>query len=132
MTLDEYRLMMGTQLWLKSAAIDLLNNLLGGESSKANNADDLNAVSKELERVSSKSNYNSKKDNLTDSTDKLQKLLEKDKDEKKRELPKEPIDPSKVDVSNWNLLVNDNSQKRDGKVGSLANKLRNYKSKGYI
>lgn len=133
LSLDEYRLMMGTQIWLKSAAIDLLNTLLGGDSSKANSSNDLNAISKELESLSNgKSRVSKTKDNLKDSTNRLQELLEKEKKEKKRGPPKEPIDPSKVDLRDFSLLVNDNSQRRDGKVGSLTDKLRNYKSKGYL
>ena len=37
-----------------------------------------------------------------------------------------------VDLSNWSVLVHDNSQKRDEKVYSLNEKLKSYTKRGYV
>lgn len=134
LSLDETRLMMGTQLWLKTSIIDFISNLLGGEGSDSNRNEgsgSLDDITKELERISSNPNRSFSKSKV--NKEELLKEYEKDKANYNKQTGKqESVDLSKVNISNWNVIVDDNSQRRDGKVDGLAEKLKRYKSQGYI
>ncbi|OGM08188.1 hypothetical protein A2Z67_06250 [Candidatus Woesebacteria bacterium RBG_13_36_22] len=140
LSLDEYRLLMGTQLWLKESFFNFLEVIIGGSSSTPKAS--VSQLDKELSKVtgelSKKTGTNIRKDfnkEFGKLNDKLQESSE-NKTSKNMQTYKQKSevsqDNSPVDLSNWSLLVNDNSSRRDAKVDSLNDKLRNLKKRGYI
>jgi len=143
LSLDEYRLMMGTQLWLKESFFNFLIALFGG-SSPASTQATVSKLDSELSRVtgelSNKNRHTSKpefKKELNKLNEKLQglsksKVSKTDEDMQTGKQKSEATQGDVVDLSNWSVLVHDNSQKRDGKINSLNEKLRSYTKRGYI
>lgn len=147
LTLDEYRLMLGTQLWLKESIFEFIEALLGGISNtnsvNDNHKSDDSSVNDLLamtEQLNSKANNNrrakiakldeskideSMKQDLSKIKENFNNLVNKDhsKQEQERE---------KIDLSDCTMLINDNSHKRDDKENALMAKLRHYKSTGHL
>jgi hypothetical protein len=142
LSLDEYRLMMGTQLWIKESIFNFIETLLGNvdgnvNDSNSNNLDD--SLRKVTEELNSKSTNKKRKSKVSKiDEDKADTELKKDLSElrdKFEEMQKQQNTGNvekKVNLSDWTMFVNDNSAKRDQKQDSLISKLRHYKSNGYI
>lgn len=151
LTLDEYRLMLGTQLWLKESIFEFVEALLGGVSN-ANSVSDnyksdssnssVNDLLAMTEQLNSKTNTNthrrakiakldeskideSMKQDLSKIKENFNNLVNKDRSKQEQER-------EKVDLSDCTMLINDSSHKRDDKENALMAKLRHYKSTGHL
>lgn len=146
LSLDEYRLMLGTQLWLKESLFEFIENLLGvtGDSNpsvKSNtdsNSDSLNSLLKMTEELEGKTLAKSNKPKVSklDNSkldDSIKEDLSKIRENFKKSLSRKEEDTEKeVNLSNISLLINDNSARRDEKTENLLNKIKHFKNAGYI
>ena len=144
LSLDEYILMLGTQLWLKESIFNFIESLLGvandsDSSTKSNidsNSDSLNSLLKMTEELEGKTvTKNKTKVSKLDNSkldDSLKDDLLKIRENFKNALNKKEEDEKEVDLSNVSLLINDNGARRDEKTESLLDKLKHYKKAGYI
>lgn len=152
LSLDEYRLMMGTQIWLKETIFEFVETLLGGNgdsNSSYSNKNTSSGVDESLRKVTeqlegkntarrrskiSKINEEQADSSLKKDLSELRNKFEEMQKQTGKQKSVSDIDPEKqkVDLSNWSMLVHDNSAKRDQKQDLLASKLKHYKSNGYI
>jgi len=138
LTLDEYRLMMGTQLWIKESIFDFIESLMGGitepNSNAKPNSSSVNDLMGMVEKLEGKTNEKVKSPKVDKSSmdDDLLKIRENFNKSIKKSKQSENVEVEKVDLSNCSLLVNDNSSKRDDKENALITKLKRYKSSGHI
>jgi hypothetical protein len=144
LSLDEYILMLGTQLWLKESIFNFIESLLGvandsDSSTKSNidsNSDSLNSLLKMTEELEGKTvTKNKTKVSKLDNSkldDSLKDDLLKIRENFKNALNKKEDNEKEVDLSNVSLLINDNGARRDEKTESLLDKLKHYKKAGYI
>ena len=138
LTLDEYRLMLGTQLWLKESIFEFIETLLGGVSSNSNKSNSSSDLMKITEQLEGKTRRRAKVSKIDESKvdpslkEDLSKLREnfnklKDSDKSKNNEESKP-----VDLRNWSMMINDSSSRRDEKENALTEKLKRYKTNGYI
>jgi hypothetical protein len=148
LTLDEYRLMLGTQLWLKESIFEFIEALLGGVSDTSNSLNDnlksdnssLNELLAMTEQLDNKTNNvrRAKVSKLDESKidesmkNDLSKIKENFNNLLKRDHTKQEEENEKIDVSDFKMLINDSSHKRDAKEDALTAKLKHYKSTGHI
>lgn len=139
LSLDEYRLMMGTQLWLKESFFTFLETLLGGKSTSPGSVSELDGelgrLTEELSRKTRSTTKPKIDKELNKVNEKLRsKVLKTDEDMQtgKQKSEATRTQGNAVDLSKWSVLVHDNSQKRDEKVNSLNDKLRSYTERGYV
>lgn len=144
LSLDEYILMLGTQLWVKESIFSFIESLLGvandsdssTKSSIDSNSDSLNSLLKMTEELEGKTvTKNKTKVSKLDNSkldDSLKDDLLKIRENFKNALNKKEEDEKEVDLSNVSLLINDNGARRDEKTDVLLDKLKHYKKAGYI
>jgi hypothetical protein len=142
LSLDEYRLMLGTQLWLKESIFSFVETLLGGTDNKNEGTiksgidNDLRNITEELsgKSVSRKSRVQKINENEVDLTLKKDlsemrenfKILEQERKERK-------VDNNEhVDISNWGILANQYGTKAISRETNLAAKLEHYKKTKHI
>jgi len=142
--LDEYRLMIGTQLWLKESVFSFVETLLGGGDSKnessikSNTDNDLRNLTEELSGKSVSRKTRVQKINEEEIDPKLKKDLSELREnfkilEQERKDKKECKDDNEgVDISNWGILANQYGVKQISKETNLAAKLELYKRNKYI
>jgi hypothetical protein len=139
LSLDEYRLMMGAQLWLKESFFSFLETLFGGKSTSS--PESVSKLDGELSRLTEELFQKTRKTTKPKINKELNKINEKlrskvskadDMQTGKQESEATRTKGDGVDLSNWSVLVHDNSQKRDEKVNSLNEKIKNYGKRGYI
>lgn len=139
LTLDEYRLMLGTQLWLKESIFEFIETLLGGvsgnsNSSNSNSSSDLMKVTEQLESKTRRAKVSKIDESKADPLLKedLLKLRENFNKLKDFDKSKDNEEPKPVDLRNWSMVINDSSSRRDDKENALIEKLKRYKTNGYI
>jgi hypothetical protein len=140
--LDEYRLMLGTQLWLKESIFEFIETLLGGVSNSSSktttssSSSDLMKVTEQLEGKTRRRAKVSKIDeskadpSLKEDLFKIRENFNKKLNDLNKKGSEEEAKP--VDLRNWSMMINDSSSRRDNKENALTEKLKRYKNSGHI